>query len=587
MEFENDPKFEALKSRLQQNPDSLLFARVAEQLLNKGQVDEATRICEEGTRKHPYYVTGRMVLGKCYLQKKMFDLAEKEFKRVLLFDPKYIAAHKFYGDLMREAGWPNACEMSYKKILAIDPLDRSAKEMLETLERVKPKEQAILTPGEDAVEEGLSRAMEIDSGQVTEEYEEIFQSGAPRQEEPAPATESIDIDDDLFADVTEEEAATAASGAAPETEAETPAPPTEDVTSILDDIFEDDLAEETRPDPVSPAEEAPAAPVQEPVEELPEAAGLQIEDYTAPETQPEAPQSAPAAGTEQPDTGKSFDEETIEFDQMNVLEEEASENLKPVEDSVMDMIETPAAPEETQQQEETDFSEATEEIDAQDIVYDTDEIDTFASPQIDEEDQPDLIVGEDFAETPQQSAPAAPAEQQEESEDTLFAEPPLAGEQAGDTQDSEPEDDFSGLMEDMDAEQETMSTQQPVTPEPEIEPEAHQPEPGMPEPLPADEPAASFGEVAEEGAGGQQEFAAPEPQDDPAPDEQPEEQQSRPALDREKIVTPTLGEIYAAQGQFAKAINVFEMLLKKDPTNEAYLEKIEYLKQRLEDNQDA
>jgi tetratricopeptide (TPR) repeat protein len=39
---------------------------------------------------------------------------------------------------------------------------------------------------------------------------------------------------------------------------------------------------------------------------------------------------------------------------------------------------------------------------------------------------------------------------------------------------------------------------------------------------------------------------------------------------KEKFVTPTLGEIYAAQGQYEKAIDVFEMLSKRHPENEWY-----------------
>ncbi|NIR48389.1 tetratricopeptide repeat protein, partial [candidate division KSB1 bacterium] len=50
---------------------------------------------------------------------------------------------------------------------------------------------------------------------------------------------------------------------------------------------------------------------------------------------------------------------------------------------------------------------------------------------------------------------------------------------------------------------------------------------------------------------------------------------------------PTLGEIYAAQGQYAKAIDVFELLLKKHPDNESYAKKIEMLKKKLEESKDA
>ena len=48
---------------------------------------------------------------------------------------------------------------------------------------------------------------------------------------------------------------------------------------------------------------------------------------------------------------------------------------------------------------------------------------------------------------------------------------------------------------------------------------------------------------------------------------------------------PTLGEIYAAQGQYAKAISVFELLLKKNPENEWYKTKLDYLKKKSQEEQ--
>jgi len=58
-----------------------------------------------------------------------------------------------------------------------------------------------------------------------------------------------------------------------------------------------------------------------------------------------------------------------------------------------------------------------------------------------------------------------------------------------------------------------------------------------------------------------------------------------PEKKKEKIVTPTLGEIYTAQHQYSKAINVFELLLKKEPGNEMYTRKIEYLNKRLKESE--
>jgi len=55
----------------------------------------------------------------------------------------------------------------------------------------------------------------------------------------------------------------------------------------------------------------------------------------------------------------------------------------------------------------------------------------------------------------------------------------------------------------------------------------------------------------------------------------------------DKIVTPTLGEIYTAQGQYTKAIDVFETLLKKHPENDFYLKKIDHLKKKVAEARDA
>ncbi len=67
----------------------------------------------------------------------------------------------------------------------------------------------------------------------------------------------------------------------------------------------------------------------------------------------------------------------------------------------------------------------------------------------------------------------------------------------------------------------------------------------------------------------------------PAATEPVIEEKPAPPPIKEPIVTSTLGEIYAAQGHFAKAIGVYEILLRKHPDNESYKAKIEELKRKL------
>ena len=52
---------------------------------------------------------------------------------------------------------------------------------------------------------------------------------------------------------------------------------------------------------------------------------------------------------------------------------------------------------------------------------------------------------------------------------------------------------------------------------------------------------------------------------------------------KDPIVTSTLGEIYAAQGHFAKAIGVYDILQKKNPDNPVYKQKIEELTKKQEE----
>jgi len=66
---------------------------------------------------------------------------------------------------------------------------------------------------------------------------------------------------------------------------------------------------------------------------------------------------------------------------------------------------------------------------------------------------------------------------------------------------------------------------------------------------------------------------------------QPEFAGSTRTAGRGKFVTPTLGEIYADQGQYSKAIAVYETLSKNEPENEMYRQKLESLKKKLDEQQ--
>ncbi|MFQ5708289.1 MAG: tetratricopeptide repeat protein [bacterium] len=218
MNDERKSDVQHLGEHLKDNPDSILFARYADTLLHENRVDEAIEMCESGLKKHPYYVTGHMILGKCYLAKKLYDQAEKEFKRVLLFDPKYLSAQKHYGDLMKEIGWENTCEMSYRKILQVDPLDEVAQSMVG-----------------DYILEGESVPTE-------EDVFEPDRGAQPVLDNVAPVTESPEEEEFLFQEPaqSEVESAVQTEQAQPEIDEKK----AEEFSYILEDIFKDEITDE-------------------------------------------------------------------------------------------------------------------------------------------------------------------------------------------------------------------------------------------------------------------------------------------------------------------------------------------------------
>ncbi len=124
-----------LERKLQDNQDSLFFARLADSYMQSGQLDDAIELCERGVRIHPQYVTGHFILGKCYVRKKLFDQAEKELKRVIDFDGKYIAAQHEFAELMAQIGWNTKGEQAFEEILRIDPLNEKARQRLAELKK--------------------------------------------------------------------------------------------------------------------------------------------------------------------------------------------------------------------------------------------------------------------------------------------------------------------------------------------------------------------------------------------------------------------------------------------------------------------
>ena len=72
---------EFLTQKLSDNPQSPLFARLADLYIAKEQITEALQLCEDGVKTHPQYYAGYVVLGKTHLALKEYSKARSAFER--------------------------------------------------------------------------------------------------------------------------------------------------------------------------------------------------------------------------------------------------------------------------------------------------------------------------------------------------------------------------------------------------------------------------------------------------------------------------------------------------------------------------
>ena len=88
-----------LKKKLEENPESLVFAPLADAYRKQGNLEEAFNVCKRGLEKHPTYTSARVVLGRIFQENGKTEEAVSEFKKVLELDSENLMAHSLLGSI--------------------------------------------------------------------------------------------------------------------------------------------------------------------------------------------------------------------------------------------------------------------------------------------------------------------------------------------------------------------------------------------------------------------------------------------------------------------------------------------------------
>ena len=130
-----NPRIDDLRRRLDREPQSRLFAQLAEELRKEGDLREAIQVARRGLEKHPNYPSARMTLGRALFDSREFSAARSEFESVVKGAPDNILASRLLAECLEALGdVPGAIER-YNATLVFSPGDKQVIQRLEALAR--------------------------------------------------------------------------------------------------------------------------------------------------------------------------------------------------------------------------------------------------------------------------------------------------------------------------------------------------------------------------------------------------------------------------------------------------------------------
>lgn len=270
-------RIKSLEQRLAQEPQSPLFARLADYYLQAGRAKDALRLCDDGLALYPFYSTAHLVKGKALIKLGMMAEAKHEYEVVHQLLPTSDSVARLFSSI--DIGKPpevHAARIVKKVAEVVTPRTSAPEVRIEE----RPVEEPQVVVAEEAppqeppaTEEPFGPAEEVAAPEPTTAQPETF--------EPVEATATPEDAFGVIAPpppVTEEETPSAADKLGLDTRPESmQTPPDFGFGSAAETPVEEDTFGAQPAEQPQPAFEATPAEAQEP------------SMYEVPETEPAQP----------------------------------------------------------------------------------------------------------------------------------------------------------------------------------------------------------------------------------------------------------------------------------------------------------
>lgn len=173
-----------------ENPNSQIFAALADAYRKKGQLDEAFRICQNGLRIHPNYVSAHMVMARINLDKGMYDWAEIEVNKAAVLEGSSFATDLLLSEIYIRKGEFSKATKILDKLQKIDSANAQVQKLLELCQRIPLESAEQIQPGSASPKPGRPAPSQAEKpAEEKPPAEEAKASKAP------PKDDSLSIED--------------------------------------------------------------------------------------------------------------------------------------------------------------------------------------------------------------------------------------------------------------------------------------------------------------------------------------------------------------------------------------------------------
>jgi tetratricopeptide (TPR) repeat protein len=121
-------------SKYEENPQSQVFARLADEYRKMGRVDNALKILQKELKKHTKYAFAHYVLAACYFDMGKVLMGYETLKPWVLDNIENISMLKLYANIYDQLEYQEEALKCYNNLIFLNPKDELARERIKQLE---------------------------------------------------------------------------------------------------------------------------------------------------------------------------------------------------------------------------------------------------------------------------------------------------------------------------------------------------------------------------------------------------------------------------------------------------------------------